>query len=454
MEQIVIKKRKAPVVIKLEKLSPPPIRALGKKKRVKQSTPEPSFQIKAIKKEKRPIKQEENETATLPKRDFSFRIQATKRQKIAPVRIDVPEHSDTSENSDSAVEAERRQLKTQREREKKNLEKRKEKKKEKTDEAPVAHVLSEEIASEHSRYSAEQIESMLKSESLAAPIEGSISHKELLEIESSIGPVFLAGANDPFEDCDTNEKVFFRTSFADEQERNPPLSAKQRVQKVTRNPYEFAYIFDVMRRAPKDIQSTNALEARQAYRNVVYLNTRAHEEAYMCEAKGMEKRCCNGGECAGLLVNTASPFILKAFLFPKEHENYEQHTTLPREVEEDQRSCILCMRNFVTTRLAFLRAYGSEESRWNSSLCISKYRNLVDQPGEYRLEDCNASTSKNGEVQMDPVVRFSRSDYDHHMMNGRSYYKQKLEYPDMDASSGATVNENTLFNNTRKVGVR
>lgn len=374
---------------------------------------------------------------------------------VSPIKLEsLREFSDSSENSDSAVEAERQSSKAQRVREKKVIEKRKQKKKERVDvqldeesSAPVMQAHANE------KFATSELERMFAEGSIAAPIEQSMSRQQLEDIEKAIGSSIMSGAlgTDQLEDCTPAETLFFRQSFAEQQQQYPPVPAKQRVRGISRNPYDFAYIADVIARAPKEIQSMQDISARQLYRNVVFANSRTHEEMYMCEPRGMEKKCCNGTDCAGLMVKTRDPFILKAFLFEKEHEKYVQHTVLPQEVEDGRRACILCMRHEVTTRLTFLRAHGTDHVQWNAAVALSRYRNFYDQPGEYRLEDCNVSTSKNGQVFMEPVVRFSRSDYDLHIQDGRRCYMQKLAYPDVE--NHAPLNDNVVFNNTRKVGV-
>lgn len=437
---IVPKKKRPSIVVKRE----PDLDIVAKKKRP------PATHVKresGVKKRKVVIDLLEPSEIVAKKR-------RAKPTDISPIKLEsLREFSDSSENSDSAVEAERQNSKAQRVREKKVIEKRKQKKKERVDvqldevSAPVMPTQANE------KFAASELERMFAEGSIAAPIEQSMSRQQLEDIEKAIGSSILSGASgtDQLDDCTPAETLFFRQSFAEQQQQHPPVPAKQRVRGISRNPYDFAYIADVIARAPKEFQSMQDISARQLYRNVVFANSRKHEEMYMCEPRGMEKKCCNGTDCAGLMVKTRDPFILKAFLFEKEHDRYVLHTVLPQEVEDGRRACILCMRHEVTTRLTFLRAHGTDHVQWNAAVALSRYRNFYDQPGEYRLEDCNVSTSKNGQVFMEPVVRFSRSDYDLHIQDGRRCYMQKLAYP--DAENHVALNDNVIFNNTRKVGV-
>jgi len=338
----------------------------------------------------------------------------------------------SSESSDSAVEAEKKIINKNLQRERLKLEKIKAKKR------PAAeNVLSTDDLPKDSgvpSYTPEEIENLLNHDP-PMPIESGMTVDELREIQQAVnGNLKIVGSDqDKLEGLDSSERVYFRKSYKQLLEQRPPATPQQRAERVAKNPFEFEYIRQMLSRLPRDVQSRNEMKIRDMTRRAIHANTRAHEESYMCAPQENEFPCCNGDHCVGREIPVSKPFTLKAFLFENEHEKYISFHERPAEVENGERECILCMRKRVLMHFMLIRASGPERIDFNPRIPISRYRNIVDDPNEYRLEDCIASTDGRNGVLIEPVVAFKLTDYDVEIRDGILHYQQKLAYPDTNA---------------------
>jgi hypothetical protein len=297
------------------------------------------------------------------------------------------------------------------------------------------------------RYTTEEIQNMFRQDS-PMPIESGMSIAELREIEQVVnGNLKIVGSDhDNLEGMHNSERVYFRKSYKQLMEQKPPATPQQRAERVAKNPFEFEYIRQMLSRLPRDVQSRNEMKIRDMTRRAIHASTRAHEESYMCAPQENEFPCCNGDDCVGRQIPVSKPFTLKAFLFENEHENFISYHERPKEVEDGERECILCMRKRVLMHFMLIRASGPERIDFNPRIPISRYRNIVDDPNEYRLEDCIASTDGRNGVLIEPVVAFKLTDYDVEIRNGILHYRQKLSYPDALASE-RKIDETQLYDN-------
>jgi hypothetical protein len=366
----------------------------------------------------------------------------------------------TSEDSDSAVEAERRMDKGQRQRERKAVEKRKQKKKDKTDIPVDASMFPRDDAVQRISTpdavldsKALPFDSYISADDFDA-VRSSVAASVAVEAESRGGggggtAAAIGDSHQGLERLAPGEKIFFQASYSALLEHQPPADPKERAQRVAKDPYSFAYIQRLLTLLPRDMSQIDVTARRAELRTRLHTNTRQHEEAYMCEPTDLEKPCANANQCVGLRlagVHERSRFVLKAFLFFNEHEHYEQHMQLPSEVQSGKRLCILCLRNQVNQYYAMIRAYGSETEFYNPSMAISRFRNLVDLPGEYRLEDCIVSSSDKACSLMEPVVMFKLCDYDLQTIDGKKCLRQKLDKPPPEYASRDT-NEDAIYAN-------
>ena len=134
------------------------------------------------------------------------------------------------------------------------------------------------------------------------------------------------------------------------------------------------------------------------YRGVLkqqVVSTRAHEESELREPKDYERACSRGQQCVGLRVesiNGEPGFILKQYLFMDEAAEYRRELTRegggPQAADAIHRrtnTCLLCVRGKVHAIVNL--SMKLQKSQRVETLTPTPLRNLVDVPGEYRLED-------------------------------------------------------------------
>ena len=70
-----------------------------------------------------------------------------------------------------------------------------------------------------------------------------------------------------------------------------------------------------------------------------------------------------------------------------------------------------------------------------NNMILQDYRNLVNIPGEYRLDDCILSSSTIFQGLLDPVVLHIKSGYRVKVINGLRHLEQcRMKYPEHASS--------------------
>lgn len=183
------------------------------------------------------------------------------------------------------------------------------------------------------------------------------------------------------------------------------------------SPWDFPYIQSLLLQAPVkgyDLTKSNKVDR---YRADVETCTRAYEESFMCEPHGDQRPCILSDECEGLKIPDTEGFVLREFLLPSQQLEYEKTGHYPSQ----QNRCIFCLRSELARALVFIRAHGMA---CKPDAILQPYRNLVNIPGEYRLEDCILSKKDVWEGIVDPVVLHTRNAYKFEMKDGKKTYVQ------------------------------
>lgn len=102
------------------------------------------------------------------------------------------------------------------------------------------------------------------------------------------------------------------------------------------------------------------------------------------------------------------------------------------------RRCLLCMRYDVNRWVVNLRAENMALRHQETPAVLAPFYNLVDVPGEYRMEDCIVCTNEVYEGLLMPVVQPSLRGFQRLMdtRTGTVRFQQLLPYPDTPAGPG------------------
>jgi hypothetical protein len=148
--------------------------------------------------------------------------------------------------------------------------------------------------------------------------------------------------------------------------------------------------------------------------------TRAEEENFLrtkVVANG-ERDCAKGKDCEGTkLDGPPSPVILV--------EHWLQST--PRPIEPQL--CILCKRAAATYFFVNSQAEGDDMNR-----LFQGHANIMEQPGEYSIDQCNISGSRETHGALLPCVIHCRAYYEYNgAKDGIHWFIQSgYKYPDQD----------------------
>jgi hypothetical protein len=186
-------------------------------------------------------------------------------------------------------------------------------------------------------------------------------------------------------------------------------------------PMDTSYIFDKLRQPPKPwingggasqggIDTATWTESLLAKKVAsIEISSRREHEAWMQEARpDVDVPCKNKDQCEGRSIPDAEPITLVAKLTREEEKRFQESGGKWRP--SVPRSCILCERAFDLNMIVNARAECrtmSPQVNLVSSGCI------VDQPGEYVLEQCYVSSSREAQFAVVPFV-----------MHCRRYYRQ------------------------------
>jgi hypothetical protein len=207
---------------------------------------------------------------------------------------------------------------------------------------------------------------------------------------------------------------------------------------VTRSPSELAqlsstegmrHVTALLSQHPHDTLTQGA-EERAIVRERVTILPRKWEQEFMREAHGQERRCVNWmrGCCfaskleANGLVDPN--FALVEFYDPQtyealRHRNFQWPAGPPNQ-------CILCLHEEQNIRFVRNRAY--HRSLESMTEC-SSIGNVVDQPGEYRLQDTNVNSPNRNEGLVVPLAVFRPKNFSVHMIDGIRHLKLNLPTP-------------------------
>jgi hypothetical protein len=191
-------------------------------------------------------------------------------------------------------------------------------------------------------------------------------------------------------------------------------------------PYDFPYIRALLQQPPQDTLSPEDTRHKEQARSSIEVVTRAYEEKFLREPIEDERACVMNENCQGnkLPHINDNKFTLREFLLPSEDEEAKRTGQWPKE----RRLCILCKRAEIARAFINIRADGMGVK---DNVILQDYRNLVNIPGEYCLEDCILSSSTIFQGLLDPVVLHVKSAYRIQILQGVRHLQQwGMKYPE------------------------
>jgi hypothetical protein len=195
-------------------------------------------------------------------------------------------------------------------------------------------------------------------------------------------------------------------------------------------PYDFPYVRALIQQKPCDTLSPEDIKHKEHVRCTIQVVTRAYEEKYLREPTGKERSCIMGDQCQGMHLPhvNENAFVLREFLLPTEEEEYNRTAKLPAE----GRLCLMCKRSEIARAFINIRADGMGVK---NNIILQDYRNIVDEEGEYCLEDCLLSSPQVFQGLLDPVVLHLRNAYRLKVVKGVRHYEQwRMKYPGQEMS--------------------
>ena len=188
-------------------------------------------------------------------------------------------------------------------------------------------------------------------------------------------------------------------------------------------PRFWPYVKQTMLIKPPGTFNVSKINHRERKRFNLQRVTRKYEEKYLLEPdpRQGDRLCIQGQDCEGLKIgNKEFAFILKEFLLPDQ----EQSDKKPAE----RCLCLLCKRAHIGRALLNMRADGLG---LQGDTILQDYFNIVNIPGEYKLQDCICSLPGCYEGLLEPVVQHIRTNYRIQIgKNGRKFIEQwKLGVP-------------------------
>ena len=195
-------------------------------------------------------------------------------------------------------------------------------------------------------------------------------------------------------------------------------------------PYDFPYVRALIQQKPCDTLSPEDIKHKEHVRCTIQVVTRAYEEKYLREPTGKERSCIMGDQGQGMHLPhvNENAFVLREFLLPTEEEEYNRTAKLPAE----GRLCLMCKRSEIARAFINIRADGMGVK---NNIILQDYRNIVDEEGEYCLEDCLLSSPQVFQGLLDPVVLHLRNAYRLKVLKGVRHYEQwRMKYPGQEMS--------------------
>ena len=194
-------------------------------------------------------------------------------------------------------------------------------------------------------------------------------------------------------------------------------------------PYDFPFIRSLLQMAPEDTLSPEDTRHKETARSTIEVVPRKYEQRYMREPIGDERSCVMGENCQGMQLPHVQEqkFVVREFLLPSEEEEAKRTRQWPKE----GRLCILCKRAEIARAFINVRADGMGVK---NNMILQDYRNLVNIPGEYRLEDCILSSANIFQGLLDPVVLHVKTGYRIQVQEGVRHLDQwRMKYPEHES---------------------
>lgn len=232
------------------------------------------------------------------------------------------------------------------------------------------------------------------------------------------------------------------------------------------NPFHFAFVRAHLERCPDDaVQACLTPDLEHTIRNLLTVNRREHEERMLRTPSENELPCVAASECMGRhIMCVGGGEVLMAFFSEEEWITYQVELQRHRDGLQDMPQppnantrCLLCQRADAATHVMHCRMRGvqfrvtryDEKGRVRKNFVpaqMSKYCNLVNTPGEYRLEDCFGPSTEGYRGIVAPIVRADLVAFERYedKTTNTVRFRQLLPYPtdeadDSDDSDGGVT---------------
>lgn len=183
-----------------------------------------------------------------------------------------------------------------------------------------------------------------------------------------------------------------------------------------------------------------------AMRQILRVSPRRHEESMLRPPRANELPCAAGQACKGnAIICKDGGETLMAYYFEDEWAQYQHalSTDAPNaRLPDNSRLCLLCLRYDTNRFLVATRTQNVQYRIDNHAggqdevpVLIQSHFNLVDVPGEYRLEDCNSPIAPVFEGILYPVVKPSLTHFVRAIdETGGVIFRQLFHYPDAEST--------------------
>lgn len=222
----------------------------------------------------------------------------------------------------------------------------------------------------------------------------------------------------------TRAQIVAETSFFNN--KNTPFWKKDKDNWSVMRPFDAPFIRALLQQAPQETLSPETARHKDIERAKTEVVPRAYEERYLCEPTGNQRPCVMAQQCQGMQLPhiRENAFVLREFLLPSQEDEWKRSGKLPQE----RQLCLMCKRAEILRAFVNVRA---DNMGVKSHMILQDYRNLVNVPGEYMLEDCILSSPTIYQGLLDPVVMHVKNAYRLKTKNGVRFYEQwRMRKPD------------------------